>query len=401
MPHCRLWPRRLLIGALVISLFVLAACSKEKKDPSPAAPEPPAMEDYGVFADRVSMVFGGDTSFGESYGQTIRTLLRERGYDFSFAKLKPLMMGSDFSVLNVETPITDLKQSKLGGKKEYVHWTDIEKAPATLRQYKVRLVSLANNHTLDYGLEGLKQTFAALHKVGIPWIGAGRNEQLAQRPYVAEMRIGGAPLHIAFLAGYEYSKRYDLEYGFYARGKKGGAARLEIDKMLAEIRQLRQKYPDLYVIVFPHWGGNYAWRSDKQLNAAHELIDGGADLIIGHGAHRYQELEKYNGKWIVYNLGNFIFNAPGRFAKLKSPPYGLVARLVFEIREGKLVRTMKVYPILSDNKLTEYVPRFLDETEFADAYRLLGERAGDAEQFARLAPSGEDEFGRFIALPMD
>jgi len=385
---------------LYLAAAGFAACSKKEKKRKPA-PSSPALESYGDFQNQVAIMFGGDTSFGESYGNAIRKMLAERGYDFALTKLKPLMMSCDFSVLNLETPITTLKKSPFTGKKEYIHWTDVVKAPATLRQYKVRLISLANNHTLDYGIEGLEQTFRALHKAGIAWIGAGNNDSEALQPYVAEMSVSGVPLRIAFLTGFEYSVKYDKVYHFYARGKKGGAAKFSVDQILGQIKKLREKYPEIYIVVFPHWGGNYGWKNDKQTQWARQLLDGGADVIIGTGAHRFQELEKYNGRWIVYNLGNYVFNAPGRYAKLKSPPYGLIAQLTFENRDGKLAKALKVYPMLSDNRLTDYYPRLLEEQEFVEAYNLLAERNGDAARFAQDAPRGQDQFGRFISLPMN
>jgi poly-gamma-glutamate capsule biosynthesis protein CapA/YwtB (metallophosphatase superfamily) len=388
-----------LIGAGLFHFGLIGAVfSREEKF---TAPPRTVAESYGNFDQHVTILFGGDVSFGESYGAEIRKMLATRGYDFALAKFKPLMMASDFAVLNLETPMTNLKKSPFTGKKDYVHWTDPVKAPATLKQYHVRLVNLANNHTLDYGLPGLAQTFEVLHQAGIAWIGAGATEAEAQGPYLAEMSVGGAPSRIAILSAFEYSRAYDTQYHFYARGKKPGAARLSPERIVAEIKKIRQKYPDAYVIFFPHWGGNYVWRSNRQVDWAHKILDGGADLIIGTGAHRYQEIEQYNGKWIVYNLGNFMFNAPGRYEKLKSPPYGLIATLMIENRGGKPARSLKLYPMLSDNRLTDYQPRLLEEPEFADAYRQLSERAADAAEFARLAPVGQDQFGRFISLPMD
>lgn len=101
------------------------------------------------------------------------------------------------------------------------------------------------------------------------------------------------------------------------------------------------------------------------------MVKAGADLIIGHGAHTMQEIEKYKDRWILYGLGNFMFNAPGRYQKLKAPPFSLVAQLLLEEKNGDLKKTLKLYPIFTNNLKTHYQGRFLAEDEFKDVYQLL------------------------------
>ena len=62
----------------------------------------------------------------------------------------------------------------------------------------------------------------------------------------------------------------------------------------------------------------------------HKLIDAGADLVIGHGAHNLQQIERYRDHWIIYSLGNFLYNNFGNFNKYNAPPYSLIVKLILE-----------------------------------------------------------------------
>ena len=91
-------------------------------------------------------------------------------------------------------------------------------------------------------------------------------------------------------------------------------------------------------------------------------------MVIGHGSHMFQEIEKFKGKWIIYSLGNLVFNAPGRYQKKNIHPYSMVA--MFDINEqgNNSVINLKLYPILSDNHETNYQPRFVNSKEIKTVY---------------------------------
>jgi len=382
-----LW-RWLRTAALLLGV---AACSRVAEEEN--ATVEPRTAQITARTQEMTILFGGDTAFGESYGDQQKQLLRECGYDYPLAKLKPLMELADFSVLNLETPVCHPLQSPLEGKGAYIHWTHWEQAPATLQAHGVRLVSLGNNHGFDYGIAGLEESFRSLQRHQIEWIGAGTNRAEAVRPWVAELDIAGQRQYLAVLAGFEYQHSYRMRYRYsYATRKQPGMARLEPAILARQINALKARYPGIYIVVFPHWGQNYAWREPKQAEAARRLIDAGADLILGHSAHRFQQIEQYRGRWIVYSLGNFMFNSPGGYAQTHSPPYSLVALLTFR---GQ-AKSLKLYPILSDNNRTGYQPRPLDPAEFDDAVRILRGNSPDLQP--RL---GEDRAGRHLEWSLD
>ena len=353
-------------------------------------------------ANRFKILFVGDTSFGENYQVRYaqkggKNILEEKGYDYPLQNLKPILLQSDFVFANLETPITDMIKSPFANKtKDYVHWTDVKKAPQYLKKHNIKTVSLANNHTLDYGLEGLIQTIEVLRKNGMEWIGAGLNETEAGKPYLKEFAIGRQVFKLAVIAGFEFQKTYDQDFAFYAKSEVSGVNPISVKNISIQIKQLKKDIPNVFVVVFPHWGENYVWKSEKQVDLGHQIIDVGADLIIGHGAHMIQEIEKYNGHWILYGVGNFMFNAKGRYKKFNAAPFSLVVQLLLQESEGNLVKTMKLYPILTHNRITNFQGRFLTKDEFEKAYKLLLEKSFLPRQDEKEIKTGEDDIGRFM-----
>ena len=305
-------------------------------------------------------------------------------------------MRSDLVIANLETPITDLPTSPFAGKKDYVHWTDVTLAPKHLTEHNIRVVSLANNHTLDYGAAGLRQTLDVLAENRMTAFGAGRNEADAARPFLAELAVGDRVFTLAVFGAFEYSARYDRDYRFYARGDEPGTNALALETLSREIVGLKESDPRRYVVVFPHWGGNYAWKSPEQTRLAHALIDAGADLVVGHGAHMMQEIEPYRGRWILYGLGNFMFNSPGRYERKNVDPLSLAARLLVRPGERGLSAVVRVYPIFCDNLVTNYQSRPVTEDEFDRAAAILLAKCPDPAEFRRAVRRNRDEIGHFL-----
>ena len=353
-------------------------------------------------SNRFKILFVGDTSFGENYQvkylkEGVKNILEEMGYDYPFQNLKHILLQSDFVIANLETPITDMLKSPIPVKtKINFHWSDVKKAPKYFKKYNIKAFSLANNHILDYGLEGLKQTLEVLRKNGMEWMGAGLDKDEAQAPYYKEFRFGQQVFKLAVITGFEFRKTYDQDFVFYANKKTGGVNRISIKRITRQIRNLKETIQDIYVIVFPHWGKNYMWKSGKQSRLAHEIIDAGADLIIGHGSHMMQEIEKYNGHWILYSIGNFMYNSPGWYQKFNVDPFSLAARLLLQESDGNLVKTMKLYPIFSNNRITNFQVRFLTKDEFEKAHKLLLEKSSEPRELEKDIKTGKDDIGRFM-----
>ncbi len=354
----------------------------------------------------VRILFIGDTSFGENYQYRIKKmdgirLLKDRGYGYCIEKLTPLLTHADLVIANLETPLTNIKISPYKKMKRFIHWGDIVKTPLMLSKHNITVVSLANNHTLDFGIDGLRQTLTELEKFQIESFGAGLTEAEATAPYQRDYVLDGKRFRLVVAAGFKYSKTYDQQYDFYAQANQGGVNNWIAHNALNQIRSLREKNPTAFIIAFPHWGSNYCWKTKRQSNLGRALIGAGADLVIGHGAHMMQEIELYRQKWIVYGLGNFMFMSPGRYAEKKAEPYSLAARLDVSSKKKGLAVSLRLYPLFSDNRKTDYQPRRVTEAEFARVRKLLMDHSPHPELLKKKMHTGKDEAGRFLLLPLE
>jgi poly-gamma-glutamate capsule biosynthesis protein CapA/YwtB (metallophosphatase superfamily) len=303
-------------------------------------------------------------------------------------------------IANLETPITNLPVSPHVGEKTYIHWTDVELAPKHLKRHNILAVSLANNHTLDYGKEGLRQTLDVLREHGMAGFGAGLDHVEAAKPFLKDVRIGEKHFKLAVLAAHEYSEKYDRRYRHYAREDRPGVNAISKEKLAKQIARLKESDPNTFVVVYPHWNANYAWKTEAQATLCHALIDAGADLIVGHGAHMMQEIEQYRGRWIVYGLGNFMFNSKGRYQKLNAVPLSLVGQLTLRPTSNGLSKTMRLYPIFTDNLVSKYQSRPVTEAEFEQARDLLLNRSPNPEQVKQEVTAGRDDLGRFLEFSL-
>lgn len=316
------------------------------------------------------LFLGGDVHHGENYVRSGRRVAAEFGYDHSFAYLQPLISRANYAVVNMETPATALEQSPVTGK-HFLHRTNPDEAPAALARHAIRAVGLANNHTMDFGPQGLLDTFAALQRHRIRIFGAGRNLAEAEIPLTLRIPSAGEPRHVALFAMFEHRPAPDPAHDFYATPSRPGVAKIDARRFEQLVRSYRERFENLYVIAFAHWGRNYAWRTPEQRELGRRLIEVGADTVIGHHGHNYQEIERYRGKWIFYGIGNFIFNSWGRWSEFPTMPrYGLPVELDFAL-DGSRDPLARLYPILVDNARTNFQPRIPDEGEAADALRRL------------------------------
>jgi poly(3-hydroxybutyrate) depolymerase len=346
------------------------------------------------------VLFGGDTGGGESYqDEYVRnggvSILAEKGYEHGLAKLRPLLAAADFRVFNLETPLTERRDSPLKSK-DYLHYSDPVKVPALFTPFGPFAVSLANNHTLDQGPEGLDDTRAALSTAGASWFGAGSDLTNAARPLLQEFRLGENVLTLAVFGAFEFRKEYDSDYHFYAGEDRPGCAPADVPAVKKAIAELRRAKPDAFTVYFVHWGGNYVWKSAEQAAMARALREAGVDLVVGAHAHMMQEVEHDGRGWIFYGIGNLLFNAKGRYAAHHAPPFSLPLVVDFTMKDGRVETALRVYPIVSDNQLTGYQPRFVTETELSAVDALLAEKgAWDAATRAAVK-RGRDDIGPWL-----
>jgi poly-gamma-glutamate capsule biosynthesis protein CapA/YwtB (metallophosphatase superfamily) len=162
-------------------------------------------------------------------------------------------------------------------------------------------VTVANNHSGDFGKAALAEQFDLLDAAKLPYFGGGRDLSAAHQPWIVE-RNG---LRIALLGYVEFKPR-----SFEASATRPGVAWSgEDEQVLRDIREAREKYRADIVIPFLHWGWeDEGTPSERQRVFARRMIDAGATMIVGSHPHVTQGAESYQGKPIVYTLGNFLFN---------------------------------------------------------------------------------------------
>jgi poly-gamma-glutamate synthesis protein (capsule biosynthesis protein) len=255
--------------------------------------------------EAMEMLFVGDTMLGDF----AKKVLAAKGYDAPFKNLREALSGGDFLIGNLEATIT--RQQEMLDKSKAYSYRQAPKVARVFAKEGLYAFSLANNHTLDFGVEGLKDTMTYLDKTGIKHFGAGLSEEEARRPLIIEKN----GIRLAVIGCFEISKAYEAKYKWYAEGNEAGIAGLEIEKVKRQIADLKGQ-TDLVAVVV-HWGSNYRRVTKQQKSLARELVYAGADLIIGHGAHIPQIVEIVDGIPVIYSLGNFIFGSPGRYKNYK------------------------------------------------------------------------------------
>jgi UDP-N-acetylmuramoyl-tripeptide--D-alanyl-D-alanine ligase/cyanophycin synthetase/poly-gamma-glutamate synthesis protein (capsule biosynthesis protein) len=198
-----------------------------------------------------------------------------------------------------------------------------------------------------------------LKKNNIQFLGMGMNEYEACRPLKFEINAK----NISIYSGYWYRSTNQKIFKFYATPTQPGVAVLE--SMLIEAINLeRQKYPNNFIIVIAHWGNDFLPVTSYQKNISKLLVENGANLIVGHGAHTIQSIEKFKQVPVLYSIGNGVFNSDGEFDSYPDAlPYGMIAQLDI----GKEI-VLRIFPIKANNRDTIWQPDFVNDSEFKIIY---------------------------------
>ncbi|ANE48314.1 hypothetical protein SY83_20770 [Paenibacillus swuensis] len=267
----------------------------EKSNPSgPEVAEPdsskapnPSSSDQAL----IHMNFVGDILLAG----TVEDRMMKEGWNTPYIFVKDVLSKADITVGNLETPVTKHNEPQ---KKSYVFKSSPDALPA-LKDAGFDVLSLANNHILDQGRQGLLDTMEAADEAGFERIGAGKNVDEAYKPVMMTKQ----GVKVAFVG----LSRVVPEGSWKAGPSTPGVAETyDTTRPLKEIRKADQT-ADLVVVVV-HWGKERQEQpADHQQELAHAYIDAGADLVIGAHPHVLQGFEQYKGKWIAYSLGNFIF----------------------------------------------------------------------------------------------
>lgn len=207
---------------------------------------------------------------------------------------------ADIAVLNLETALGTAGAPE---PKSY-RFQAPPLAAAGLAQAGVDVVSLANNHAMDFGAEALAETLELLEGAGVAATGAGTNTRAAREPVIVERR----GVRFAFLSYMDVPDEAGYSMRAWEAGEeRPGVAWLHTDEMAADIASANERSD--FVVVQLHFGYEY-WNapSDSQVSQARAAVDAGAALVVGSHPHVLQRVEEYNAGLIAYSLGNFVFD---------------------------------------------------------------------------------------------
>ncbi|MFY0691678.1 MAG: CapA family protein [Paracoccaceae bacterium] len=390
---------RLIVESCVERLGLSSTLSDAKRSKSLPAQVLKTSANIAPQDNEMTLVFGGDTSLGDTYlargtFPEVQDRLRDAPQSF-FEKLQPLIADKSHFMLNFESVLSGSAADPWDGQKKYMGLDDPERTISALKSIGVDSVSLANNHSMDFGAAPLLETIDHFKTAEVNVIGAGSNRFDSALPLTLSTHIG----NVYVLGGYEYRRSYHEKYRFYSARSRPGVQRFRQaaeNQMADEIRDIRKIDPTAFIIAFPHWGGarNYTWAQAKMFTANTSLLKAGADLVLGHGAHMMQQCWVEDGDTTIFSLGNFVFNSPGRYQKIGAPPYSLVARLNLQRHGDQWATRLRLYPIVSDNRATDFMPRPVTEEEALDVYELLTARG--QRIFRTSFELGQDDRGYFL-----
>lgn len=235
-------------------------------------------------ATTVKLLFGGDLMFDRS----VRAKMQQFGYRYPLQKLESTFNQADFVIANLEGPVTLFPSksmgSKLGSSENYV-FTFQPEVLSALKQQHLSVLNLGNNHILNFGTAGARSTKTYLTEEQLLFFGdttteAGSHERIA--------RVDKHGIKVAFVNYNQF-----VDQGF--------------EHALEDIQWVKPQVD--VVIVYPHWGNEYAPTANQVIqDQAHQFIDVGADVVIGAHPHVIQNVEQYKGKTIYYSLGNLVFD---------------------------------------------------------------------------------------------
>lgn len=274
--------------------------------------------------NKVSILITGDFYAGHR----IENLIFEEKFSEIYNDFLPLIRESDIAVTNLESPLTD-------------HNVPIEKTGPAIKASKksiealsyggFNLVTLANNHIMDFGDRGLTDTLDLCNANKIDYVGAGMSNAEASRTLYLESK--GKKLAFINFAENEWSNTHDA---------RPGANPLNPVANFYAIAEARKNADFVFVVV--HGGHEmYSLPSPKMKETYRFFVDAGASAVIGHHTHSYSGYELYNGSPIFYSLGNFIFDWPNKRNSTWNRGYAVK----FSIDGSKL--SFKIHPYEQGN----------------------------------------------------
>ena len=285
----------------------------------------------------IELIFAGDIMLDREVKTESE---KQNDWRWPFLKITDELKEADIVFGNLEGPISDK-----GEKSDKI--TSFRLDPKTiegLSYANFNILSVANNHTLDYGKEAFEDALSKLKEAGINFVGGGQNATEAQTPLIKE--INGTKF--AFLAYTNLCPSPSWE----ANEENAGincVSKNDLEILKKEFENAK-KTADI-VIVSLHSGNEFTQNlSQFQIDFSKAAIDAGVDLIIGHHPHVVQKYEQYKDKWIFYSLGNFVFDQSFSEETMQ----GLMVKVI--VKDKKIIEIIPIKTQINNSFQVEIAP---------------------------------------------
>ena len=291
--------------------------------------------------EQATLLFGGDFCPRGHYEE--KMLKDERVFS---KNIQQELADKDFFIVNLETPLWNLDGPEGGLKCNPLIATK-------LKSMNINMAGFANNHALDRGEKGMKETLNLLEQNNILCAGAGANRQEANQLKVIE--INNVRIGIWCIAEKELNIVSPNSYG---------TGYFLPEANIFEIERYRKQVD--FLVVFVHAGHEFMLTPSPRIRDAYrQFIDAGANLIIGHHPHVVQGWECYKGKWIFYSLGNLIFDSP-YVSNYSETDWGYLVRA--KVGKEKITK-LEVVPY--QLKVPEYIVSEFTSAQFENKCKIL------------------------------
>ncbi len=260
-------------------------------------------------------------------------VVKEKGCGYVFEKVKNQFLSCPFVFGNLETTLINemnLPEIKKNGDKSY-HFYSGPCIARALKNAGFTMVSLGNNHSIDYGQKGVALTLEALYRSGVDYCGLRKGDlSRPNDPFIKT--VNNTKVGVLCYSNVSHKK-------FEAGPEKFGTIPGIKSVVMWDIKEARKKAD--VVIVYMHWGKEGEGVKKSQYKLARAMIDKGADLVVGSHTHVFQDVEIYKGKYIFYGLGNFVFDMRGEEYKKSA---------VLKVKlDNKKIKKVKIVPVYLEN----------------------------------------------------
>lgn len=372
----------LILAVFTVSMLLVPAFADEEvslisldPDPFQISPAPdltplpettpqPTIPPQNLLGDgtiQITITAGGDMTIGGDVRKRGDSLfdkeLKKQGGDLNFLtrNVREILEGDDMTIVNFEGTLTTAPVYKT--KNDFVFSAPPEYV-SILREGSIEAVALQNNHVMDHGEIGLNETKAVLNEAGIVWSDA--------------KNMGIYEVHGVSIAMLSYQQYREMVEELLVRVPN------DVAKAKAE--------HDIVIVSF-HWGEELDYKPNaNQVRLGRLTVDAGADLVLGHHSHRINPIEEYNGKYIVYSLGNFSFSGNNKPSDMST----FLFQIRFNVTEsGTQTDSFRIIPsrISSKTDYNDFAPTpFTDQRLIDNVINMLKNNGKNLEYAVREYP---------------